>query len=726
MKNKLTVHMIVYNEDQWVWYAIQSVLPYVDKLIIYDTGSTDKTVDIIRSIKSAKISFSEKGRVEANTLVKLRNQQIKATTSDWFLLVDGDEVWPKKSIQELIKLLPSLPSNKIAVVVKAKIPLADLYHYQDESAGRYKLLAKVGHYNIRAYRKTSGYLWKGTYPLEAYIDSEGKSINNQDDKLVFLQSYEYWHLRHLQRSSVNPKKKLEIGSAIQAKLPEVFEHERPKGVPSPWVSFMWWEQLIAFCLTPLLSLKRFIDRHTTSIIQIIEVCSLILLIAIHLLVLTQTQFTVWPEMLSYPYLINHGYSYYGDIIHPFTPLLSYFLALVFKLIGESVISLKFVTWTLIALTDIIFCYTARSLFSKLLAWSTTGLYLLWQVFFEGNGLWFDLSVTPILLANFSLALSWFKKPSIIKAFILGFLFCTAFLVKQSAIWILLLFIFFSAYKLKKNIIHLLIPMLSGFVILLLASLGLFFFSGSGSEFVYWAFYYPFFVITKMPGYHELPSIRNLILVFFIFSPLAFSLFINKNRTFLPELFLGLIFVGGGLFFAIHRFAFFHFQPALPFLTILTTIIYNNVNKSMRPVVVGYLIIGLFFQMAYVAKNWHKPDRFVENQVLDEVNSLAKELPEETQVFMYNVPSQYFVLSKLLPSKPWADTFPWYLEMANIQNLIVDNLEKENINYVLYSPFATGKPYALGSYKPEIINDYISHKFTLKSKLDEHLWILQRK
>ena len=57
---KITGHMIVQNEEQWVWYAIHSVLPFVEKLFIYDTGSTDKTVSLISSIKSKKIAFQKK------------------------------------------------------------------------------------------------------------------------------------------------------------------------------------------------------------------------------------------------------------------------------------------------------------------------------------------------------------------------------------------------------------------------------------------------------------------------------------------------------------------------------------------------------------------------------------------------------------------------------------------------------------------------------------------
>ena len=46
----ITGHMVVKNEDRWIYYAIMSVIEYLDKLIIYDTGSIDHTKDIIKGI----------------------------------------------------------------------------------------------------------------------------------------------------------------------------------------------------------------------------------------------------------------------------------------------------------------------------------------------------------------------------------------------------------------------------------------------------------------------------------------------------------------------------------------------------------------------------------------------------------------------------------------------------------------------------------------------------
>ncbi len=252
---KLTACMVVKNEEQWVWYAIQSVIDYVDALIIFDTGSTDNTKKIIASFPHKKIHFEEKGKVNAEKLVHLRNEQIKLVRTPWFLLLDGDEVWPHKSIKSLLTLLSGIGEAVMGIVVKARLPLGDLYHYQEERAGKYKLLGKTGHYNIRTYRVKKEYEWKGIYPLEAYVDKKGNAINEQESKLVMLKGKEYWHLRHLSRSAKRGFKR-EVGERQYVLLPEVFFEERPTQGPSPWVHFSVNDVFISQILTPLRKMKR--------------------------------------------------------------------------------------------------------------------------------------------------------------------------------------------------------------------------------------------------------------------------------------------------------------------------------------------------------------------------------------------------------------------------------------------------------------------------------------
>lgn len=252
----ITVHTIVKNEENWVWYAINSVLNFVDKIIVYDTGSNDRTVEIIKSIKSPKIEFEEKGSVTSKQLVELRNEQIAQTKTDWFMLLDGDEVWPKDSLISLLKIIKSASNDKMAVVVRTRNCVGDIFHFLPESRGEYQLLGMKGHLNIRVFRKSPDFKWVGTYPLEAYSDNNGP-INNQDSKLILLDKY-YWHLTHLKRSSVDNKKKrkLELGiETDKSEIPEIFFAQRPKNIPDPFLKLSIKEKLLATILTMIKDIK---------------------------------------------------------------------------------------------------------------------------------------------------------------------------------------------------------------------------------------------------------------------------------------------------------------------------------------------------------------------------------------------------------------------------------------------------------------------------------------
>lgn len=263
----LTAHMMVKNEEQWIWFAINSILPFMDELIIFDTGSTDKTKKIITSFKTKKIIFKEKESTERADLVSLRNQMITETKTDWFLLVDGDEVWPTPAIKELTDAISKASQNTWGIVTRTRNSVGDIWHYQPEAAGKYELLGRKGHLTIRAYRKIGGFKWQGLYPNEAYTRPQGKPIQDYQEHLQFI-DVAYWHLTHLARSKKShevidrPKKlKHEIGIKAQKhELPEVFFSQRPSFVPNPFKKPNIFYKLLALILTPLKIIKRSIAK----------------------------------------------------------------------------------------------------------------------------------------------------------------------------------------------------------------------------------------------------------------------------------------------------------------------------------------------------------------------------------------------------------------------------------------------------------------------------------
>lgn len=259
----LTAHTIIKNEENWIWYAIHSVLPFVSRHIIFDTGSSDLSIPITRTINSPKLVVDERGTQEREGLVALRNVMLERTKTEWFLLVDGDEIWPSSAMKEVVEKIAKAPEDLWGIVVRTRNCVGDVWHYQSESAGKYELLGKKGHLSIRAYRKLPGFHWEGVYPNEAYCDEKGNPINGQDDHLAFV-DVAYWHVTHLPRSRRSrdvldriSKYKLEVGiPAKRPELPEVFFSKRPQIVPSPWIQPTRTRKLLATLVTPMRKIKR--------------------------------------------------------------------------------------------------------------------------------------------------------------------------------------------------------------------------------------------------------------------------------------------------------------------------------------------------------------------------------------------------------------------------------------------------------------------------------------
>lgn len=85
-KPKLSLCMIVKNEEKFLPGCLESVKDIVDEIIIVDTGSTDKSVEIAHSY-NARVFFSE----WKNDFSQARNESIKHATGDWILILDADE-----------------------------------------------------------------------------------------------------------------------------------------------------------------------------------------------------------------------------------------------------------------------------------------------------------------------------------------------------------------------------------------------------------------------------------------------------------------------------------------------------------------------------------------------------------------------------------------------------------------------------------------------------------
>ncbi|PKL82210.1 MAG: hypothetical protein CVV24_11320 [Ignavibacteriae bacterium HGW-Ignavibacteriae-3] len=99
---KLTLSMIVKNEAKHLSECLNSVRDVADEIVIVDTGSNDKTVEIAKSF-GAKI-YNYKW---INDFSAARNFALYQSTGDFILYLDADERLDGKSIPEIKKILAS-------------------------------------------------------------------------------------------------------------------------------------------------------------------------------------------------------------------------------------------------------------------------------------------------------------------------------------------------------------------------------------------------------------------------------------------------------------------------------------------------------------------------------------------------------------------------------------------------------------------------------------------
>lgn len=264
---KITVHSIVKNEENYIWYSIMSVIDFVDEIVVWDTGSTDSTVEIIKQAQKQnqdKISFKEAGPVTPEGYSRLRQKMLEETKADWVVVVDGDEVWWQESIKNVTNWINR--GNVDAIITPYFNVVGDIYHYQEEKAGRYSIDGRVGNLTIRAFKRNiPGLHVENPYGLEGYFDETGKPIQESPRvKREFINA-PYLHFTHLRRSRKDGevmgrrrkiKHELGISFPLDFYYPEVFFKPRPVPVSFAWRRMNSREYFLAFLETPFRKIKR--------------------------------------------------------------------------------------------------------------------------------------------------------------------------------------------------------------------------------------------------------------------------------------------------------------------------------------------------------------------------------------------------------------------------------------------------------------------------------------
>ncbi|GEM_PF-424110 len=116
--SEITAHFRVRNEEKFIRSAILAILPLVKRVLVYDTGSTDRTLEIVSSIQSKKIEIVQRKFSHKRELRDIRNEMLEQTTTEWSMIVDGDEIYPPEAVRRLGIEIQKIPPAVHRIVIR--------------------------------------------------------------------------------------------------------------------------------------------------------------------------------------------------------------------------------------------------------------------------------------------------------------------------------------------------------------------------------------------------------------------------------------------------------------------------------------------------------------------------------------------------------------------------------------------------------------------------------
>jgi 4-amino-4-deoxy-L-arabinose transferase-like glycosyltransferase len=416
------------------------------------------------------------------------------------------------------------------------------------------------------------------------------------------------------------------------------------------------------------------------------------------------KFTAWPEMLLWPYMMIQGLLPYKDIAIAHTPHLVIDLAIFFKIFGVGVLQLKIYTWLLIIFTDLVVYWVSNKLWNRKVAIVSTFSFVILQIFFDGNGLWFDSLLAPFSVLLFYLV----SKKNYLWT---GIVWAVMFLTKQTAVWFLLP-IAWQVAKNEERKMKNLIKYVYGVSIVLGSFLLLLFTFNLLPSFYTWAVNFGIFILPGAQGQIQLPDLKNLIVAGFPFVVFVPFLLNKKNRN------LNLLaWVIAGVMGTYPRFEYFHFQPAIPFLAIIIAIVVTGVkqNKLIKAFLIFYTLGSVYLFANYFMRNWREGTRFLEADVVDVVSYVRNNTHENEKIFVLNWWDNIYPLTGTLPATdPWVPQLPWYQDLPGVQEKEVENLRATKPKLILFKEY---EQVGLAAYKPQKVLDFINSNYTLKEEID---------
>lgn len=204
-KHNLTPCILNLNDENWLAYSLQSLSGFFNKFVIYDVGSSDRSKEIIDWFVQKEKNYVDfvvryLPFVEPSVQGVFRNSMIAEADSEWYWLVDSDEIYNPDDIRKVIKHMSKDHPHGDLIKPYGLVRRVEVTEKWD---GR-GLMSGTGAFNAygleenrkhhRVYHRTA--FWKGPHPGE-----EPAKYQQKDSTEFWIPDVTCYHFHNTSRSS---------------------------------------------------------------------------------------------------------------------------------------------------------------------------------------------------------------------------------------------------------------------------------------------------------------------------------------------------------------------------------------------------------------------------------------------------------------------------------------------------------------------------------------------
>lgn len=430
--------------------------------------------------------------------------------------------------------------------------------------------------------------------------------------------------------------------------------------------------------------------------RLFRLVSFVVPLSLLLILLLQSSFFPYPEILTEIYFLKAGmlpYTQINDQHFPGVMLLPFNLG---TLGITSVDSLRVVHLFLIIANFLLLSKLLKK-FNPVIKFISLLLYSLFLYSWEGNTLWVDSFVTTLSLLGFYALESGWTFKNFLTYFFSGLVFGVLLTFKQHGIFLCLaagLWVINCKPSLKQLFWFVaggLLPMTT--TMLYLFQIGVF------KDFWFWTVSHNIQGYTGLEGRWPVfgESARFLSLVIPVF-------FLRKSKNIFHYFYLF-----ASLFYVFPRFGLIHAQVALP---ILIYIISRKLSLFLSIILIS---LGFFFAVRVLIKDTPGKVYFYDQSTQNTVNYVKANAKFGKPIYVYGVNDNVYHLTQTLPPKKmWIELLKGNI-VPGVEDTIISTLKSDPPQFILVDPQASIDGQKIQEFTP-LINTYLQNNFNKRVSL----------